>query len=262
MQLKFPILWEKNLGRTHNGEFCFRIDKQIIKLKLLLVVPDSHPFDSTPDPTVAKLLEADAQLATQEADLSAQLQSIQEKRKSLKTVIDLFAPADSDKPLVASAPTSTVATNDKLEQDTEDQATPELNDLETTPAVDAAMPAADNQNQQAQKTPDAASRRQAARQGRSKKATKKVEGWQQYLRQEFSHAALPETVATLLQQQPQQALDIPTIVDALFVEQMPQQVRHKARDRISNVLSEGARKNKWYRTGAGSYSMSPETTKA
>ena len=222
-------------------------------------MPDSHPFDSTPDPTVAKLLEVDAQLAAQEVDLSAQLQSIQEKRKSLSSVIDLFAPADSAKPVAASAPTPTVATNDKLEQDTEDQATPELDNLETTPAADAAMPAAENQNQKAQKTPDAASRRQTAKPARAKKIAKKAEGWQQYLRQEFSHAALPETVATLLQQQPQQALDIPTIVDAIFVEQMPQQVRHKARDRISNVLSEGARKNKWYRTGAGSYSMSLET---
>lgn len=35
------------------------------------------------NPTVAKLLEADADLATQEIELSAQIQSIQEKRHSL-----------------------------------------------------------------------------------------------------------------------------------------------------------------------------------
>ena len=41
----------------------------------------------TSNPTVAKLLEVDALLATTEVELSAQLQSIQEKRHSLKTVI-------------------------------------------------------------------------------------------------------------------------------------------------------------------------------
>lgn len=45
------------------------------------------------DPTITKLLEADADLAAQEAELSTQLKSIGEKRHSLKTVIDMFDPA-------------------------------------------------------------------------------------------------------------------------------------------------------------------------
>ena len=44
------------------------------------------------NPTVAKLLEADTDLAAQEVELSAQLTSIQQKRHSLKIVIDMFAP--------------------------------------------------------------------------------------------------------------------------------------------------------------------------
>ncbi len=46
------------------------------------------------NPTVAKLLEADAHLAAAEVELNAQIQSIGEKRHSLKTVSDMFAPVD------------------------------------------------------------------------------------------------------------------------------------------------------------------------
>ena len=57
-------------------------------------MPNSQNPDDISNATVAKLLEVDTQLATTEAQLSAQLKSIQEKRRSLKTVIDLFAPTD------------------------------------------------------------------------------------------------------------------------------------------------------------------------
>ena len=59
-----------------------------------------------------------------------------------------------------------------------------------------------------------------------------------------------------MQQQPEQVLDIAAIVDAIFVDEIPQRVRSKARELVSNVLSVGVKKEKWYRRGAGSYSMS------
>ncbi len=46
------------------------------------------------NPTIAKLLEVDAHKAAQKVELNAQIQSIQDKRHNLKTVIDLFAPVD------------------------------------------------------------------------------------------------------------------------------------------------------------------------
>ena len=52
-----------------------------------------QPADTISDPTVAKLLEVDSDLAHQEALLLAQLESIGEKRRSLKIVIDLFGNA-------------------------------------------------------------------------------------------------------------------------------------------------------------------------
>lgn len=49
-------------------------------------------------------------------------------------------------------------------------------------------------------------------------------------------------VSAVVQQQ--QALEITSVVDAIFAQQMPPSVRDKARDRVSNILFEGARKNK------------------
>ena len=96
------------------------------------------------NPTVAKLLEADADLAAQEVELNTQLASVQEKRHSLKTVIDMFAPVDTaTAPIATSAePPETVATK-KVESTPPTQskvvqnvASPELNgaNVDTTEA--------------------------------------------------------------------------------------------------------------------------------
>ena len=80
-----------------------------IQLRLFLTVPNSQNPDDISNPTVAKLLEVDAELAIQETELSAQLQSIQEKRRSLKTVIDLFAPTDTTTTPIATPAQTPVA---------------------------------------------------------------------------------------------------------------------------------------------------------
>lgn len=45
-------------------------------------------------------------------------------------------------------------------------------------------------------------------------------------------------------------------IDAIFVKKMPKDVRSTARERVSNILSVGAKKGKWHRGDAGKYSMS------
>ncbi|NET36694.1 MAG: hypothetical protein F6K19_32480, partial [Cyanothece sp. SIO1E1] len=55
---------------------------------------DSQHTDLKSDPTLTKLQAAASDLATQETQLMDQLESIQEKRKSLETVIDLFSETD------------------------------------------------------------------------------------------------------------------------------------------------------------------------
>jgi hypothetical protein len=60
----------------------------------------------------------------------------------------------------------------------------------------------------------------------------------------------------MLQSQPNQVFEISAIVDEIFVDEMPLTARNKARDRVSNILSEGTRKHKWYRGKSGCYSLS------
>ena len=85
------------------------------------------------DPTVAKLLEVDADLAATEVELTFQLQSIQEKRYSLKNVINLFPPVDNAIPTPVATPTPVV----EDVADITEAATPEL-DKVTADTTEAA----------------------------------------------------------------------------------------------------------------------------
>ncbi len=53
-----------------------------------------------------------------------------------------------------------------------------------------------------------------------------------------------------------EVLETATIIDAIFVDDIPKEVRSTARERVSNVLSVGAKSGKWYRGKLGKYSMS------
>ncbi|WP_250126345.1 hypothetical protein [Chroococcidiopsis sp. CCMEE 29] len=224
-------------------------------------MPDSPRLDQISDPTIAKLLEVDAALASQEADLTAQLQSVQEKRKSLKSVIDMFAPADTTIPVASPVPIPASNASGKLEQTAEDQATPELDGSQAPTAANAKTQAAlDEPKQKAQQAPATASTKQTAKPTRATKTAGKTQRWQQYLRDDFSDIALSDAVSIVLQEQSEQVVEIAQVVDAIFVEEIPQPVRVKARERVSNVLSEGVRKNKWYRGQEGKYSMSSAAT--
>ena len=49
---------------------------------------------------------------------------------------------------------------------------------------------------------------------------------------------------------------------AIFEDDMPKAQYLKARSRISNILSAGARDNEWYRGRGGTYSMSKKAVKS
>lgn len=225
----------------------------------------------TSNPTVAKLLEVDAELATTEVELSVQLQSIQEKRHSLKTVIDLFASTDTATTTPIATPAQTPVTAEQaevvaqqaevvahqVEPIAQDVATPKLDHSKTDTTADAKASAVpDTQKRQANKNPSPASKKQSAKSLPKKETSGEQETWQQYLRDEFSNATLSQAVSEVMQRQPHQVLEIAAILDAIFVDEIPQGVRSKARERVSNVLSVGVKKEKWYRGGSGSYSMS------
>ena len=106
----------------------------------------------TSNSIVAKLVEIDADLAAQEVQLAAQLQSIQEKRHSLKNVISLFPPGDTAAPTPVE--TSTPELVEKLAEPPVPEVTPELENttIDTTEAAPSA------QKQQGKKNPSSTSK--------------------------------------------------------------------------------------------------------
>ncbi len=204
----------------------------------------------TSNSIVAKLLEIDADLAATEVQLAAQLQSIQEKRHSLKHVISLFPPVDTAVPTPVVIPTPVV--EEQAQAPVPEVATPELGDT----TVDTTEAAPSTQKRQGKKNISSSTSKSNKKSTPTKEASKEADTWQQYVKEDFINASLAEAVAEVMQQHSEQVLEITTILDALFVEEIPKELRSKARERVSNVLSVGAKKGKWYRGLAGKYSMS------
>lgn len=189
------------------------------------------------DPTLTKLLEVDSDLATQETELATQLEALQQKRKGLQTVIGIFAPGDK------------VESNEAL---------PKIDSLNGSVAASKPVEetkAPEMKPKRGRKASPSNSIKKKTTQTRTK-GSRKTENWQQYMKKEFGRASLPEAVSTVLQTYSDEALETPTIVNAIFTDKMPTELRNQARDRVSNVLSVGLKDNKWYRGKKGCYSAS------
>ena len=201
------------------------------------------------DPTVATLLEIDTKLAAQEVELTLQLQSIQEKRHSLKNVISLFSPGDNATPTTVAELTPVV--EDIAELPVQEEITPELDEV-TIETTEATPQPPKRQGKRNLSTNDKPSKKSAP----AKETVKEAAIWQQYLQDEFVTDSLAVAVFEVMQQQPEQVLEITAILDTIFVAEIPKDVRSTARERVSNILSVGAKKGKWYRGQLGRYSMS------
>ena len=197
---------------------------------------------------VAQLLEIDTDLAAQEVELTLQLQSIQEKRHSLKNVINLFPPVDNATPTSVTTPTPVV----EDVADITEAAIPELDEVTTDTTEAAPQPS----KRQGKRNLSPSNSKPSKKAAPAKEITKEVAIWQQYLRDEFITDNLSVAVFDVMQQQPEEVLEITAILDAIFVAETPKDVRSTARERVSNVLSVGAKKGKWYRGKLGKYSMS------
>ena len=182
------------------------------------------------DPVLSTLLSADAELAAQAAQLNAQLAAIQVKRTSLKTVLDIM---ESDQPTTAEISVEIASTQIADEE------------------IDAAQekPAKTASKTKAKPTTDKpAQPRKAASPPRSNRR-----GWQKYMRDEYLQTPLPDVVAGILKAQPKKVFEIAEVVNTIVVEDIPHAERKNARNRISNILAEGARKDQWLRPKAGGY---------
>lgn len=195
----------------------------------------------TSDPTLTKLLEVDSDLATQETQIAAQLEALQQKRKGLQTVIGIFAPGSEVKVSKAALPKI-----DSLNGSVAAVAQPVVEETKAT----------GTKSRRGKKTSSPANNSRKQTTQTRAKGSRKTENWQQYMKKEFGQASLPEAVSTVLQSYPNEALETPTIVNAIFTDKMPSELRNQARDRVSNVLSVGLKDNKWYRGKKGCYSAS------
>lgn len=191
--------------------------------------------DTMADSTLSKLLSVDSDLVAQETELIAQLEAIQAKRASLQTVLEIFDQGQIKSLDIkgANAPTAAIA---------EEASTP------STAAPTKASP-----SRKASQDKDKATQPRKA--PSSSKMTRR--GWREYVLDEYRQRPLPAVVSEILKGQPKKVFSIAEVVDTIFVKAIPKVARTSARERVSNILAEGARKEQWYRgKSAGSYYFS------
>ncbi|MDJ0702454.1 MAG: hypothetical protein QNJ46_04160 [Leptolyngbyaceae cyanobacterium MO_188.B28] len=194
--------------------------------------------NKTSDPVLSKLLAADSDLGEQEAKLVAQLNAIQTQRASLQSVLEIFGaePTAAAEPATVKAVAAAPA--------------PAAVAVVEAPAKKPAKPPSSQ--------PPAATKSKTAPPPRKVSSRPKLprRGWQKYMRNEYSQTPLPNVVAGILKAQPKKVFEIAEVVDTIVVKAIPHNDRKGARNRISNILAEGARKKDWYRLDSGCYSFS------
>jgi hypothetical protein len=208
------------------------------------------------DPTLSKLMEVESDLAAQEAQLSVKLETIREKRDSLKSVIGIFSP-DS----VATG--SDAFVNHQLPQQ-QVKSNPEILTASTQAiATSAAESNGSNGTAPAEKTGKGGRpRAERAKPTISRRPSRRGQDLQNYMRSEFGGTSLTQAVLTVLQSQKDRIVSIPEVIGSIFVYETPKEMRSKASTRIANILSTGLKSNKWYRGKTGHYSLSKDAAVA
>ncbi|EDX84140.1 hypothetical protein S7335_1837 [Synechococcus sp. PCC 7335] len=188
------------------------------------------------DPVLSQLVTVESDLAEQIEHLEAQLSQLQIKRQELLSVIDMFKDDEINGDRAASGSTRAKASN-----------------------KDKASAKSEGRSSVASK-----SDRQPKQTSRSTKRKKdgRAAAWQKYVQSEYRSLALPEAVSTVLRSEPSKIFKIADVMSSIFKESMPKTSYLKARNRISNILSAGARDGTWYRGRNGRYSQSESVTKA
>lgn len=187
-------------------------------------------------PTIAvqpQLIEAEKQLTIQEAELTQQIEDIREKRKGLQMVIAMFKSQAT--PALAKTAVETSS----------------LDTTETAPKPKTIRKSA-AKTTKAKRGSNATSKT---------KATKKTDGraatWQRYIHDNYKGTPLHDVIDGILKSLSDSSFKIAEIISAIFTtEDMPKAQFLKVRNRISNILSVGARNGDWYRGKGGTYSAS------
>lgn len=219
-----------------------------------------------------QLMAVDSELSEQAIALEAQLTELQAKRQGIQTVISMFesgvAPDAADLSAVTEvskkAPEKKTA---KTETKRQTKTAAKAPAKKATPAKKAAKPAKvkAKRGRPAKAKSPAKSSTSSVTAAKEKKTTKRsgrTANWQRYVQDSYRKANLPDVIVGVLQAQPTNVFKIADVMNVVFKEDMPKNHFLKARNRISNILSAGARDGVWYRGRGGTYSMSEKAIKA
>ncbi|MGF1536948.1 MAG: hypothetical protein ACFB4J_10760 [Elainellaceae cyanobacterium] len=227
---------------------------------------------------ITQLRLVESALASQETQLAAALSTVRQKRQSLQTVIQMFTePEDADLPLTEAAIAAGVESDsaqkngtlngqtkgeNAVDQQDSGQGLPEP--FSEQPALQSGTPA-DEPEASAKAEPKLSKpsrRRKRVTQSAKRKTKVTVAPWQFHVRAEYQDISLPKAVRNVLQESPDEVVEISDIIARIFVSDIPEEAHASARDRLSNVLSVGLKKAHWYRGKTGHYSISEAVAKA
>ena len=222
-----------------------------------------------------QLLAVDSELSEQAVALETRLTELQEKRKGIQTVIAMFesggTPDAADVAAVANVVSKPKSTTKKATRATKSAATKATAKRKTAKATKAkatkasatkpAKKPAAKRGRPAKAKP-AATETTAKEKKTSTKRSGRTANWQRYVQDNYRKSPLPDVIVGVLQAQPTNVFKIADVMNAVFKEDMPKSHFLKARNRISNILSAGARDGVWYRGRGGTYSMSEKAIKA
>jgi hypothetical protein len=203
-----------------------------------------------------QLQTIETELASQAAQLEAQLASVREKLTGIRTVLPMFAgTADS---AAEPARTEALPPAPAVAEPVVAEAPAPTSKKKTTPKKTAQKKTAAPTKAAAQKkTPEkkTSAKTAPAKTASAKKTDGRTASWQKYTRPGVKNESIPDAVKLILSTQPDNNFKIVDVMTALFTEEMPKSQYLKARNRISNVLSGGVRAGDWYKGERGTYRM-------
>lgn len=210
------------------------------------------------DPVLSQLVTVESDLTEQIEQLEAQLNQLQIKRKELLSVIDMF----SNDSLSDTSAKQSGGSNSTDNGAKSGKQRPSSKEADASGDGTASAPAK-AKAAKAQSTAKAKPGRKSKQTDSSTKKKKKdgrAAVWQKYVQTQYKNLALPEAVSSVLRSQPAEVFKIVDVMSSIFKESMPKMYYLKARNRISNILSAGARDGTWYRGSNGRYSQSESVT--
>lgn len=203
---------------------------------------DTYPRKIMTQAILSQLMEAESQLTEQEISLSAQIAALQEKRRGLQSVISMFETADGKSINLSELPAATTSTPKVVKAAPKRRAGRKPN---------AKSAASVSKTSAKSSTTTSAIKQSGTRRRGGRKAN-----WQTYVRPSYDDTPLPEVVESILKTRPRSRFKIAEVMNAIFQDDMPKTQFLKARNRISNILSAGARSGEWHRGRGGTYSVS------